>query len=66
MAKHANNEFIGECLRFDDIIAKLQQLRENHFGADPEKQRRWDEVGSLTAANNKIAEVLDFLMGNSK
>jgi hypothetical protein len=43
--QHANNEFIGACQEFDQLLAHLATLRRDHFGVDPDGQRTWAEVG---------------------
>ena len=56
---HANNEFIGACLDFDALMARLATLRANHFNVeDPEAARNWGEVGSVRYVNERLAEAL--------
>jgi hypothetical protein len=60
-SEHRNNEFIGACLEFDDLLAKLTALRADHFGVDPERERNWAEVGSVREGVRMLTEVVAFL-----
>jgi hypothetical protein len=59
--KHANNEFIGACLEFDQLLAHLTTLRNDHFGVDPERERNWGEVGSVREGVRMLTEAVAFL-----
>lgn len=64
--RHANNEFIGGCIEFDELLAKLSDMRRRHFGVDPEAQRTWGDVGIVTAANRKLRDAVAFLTPAAK
>jgi hypothetical protein len=65
MMKNANNEFIGANLEFDKLMEQLQEIRANHFGANPETDRNWGEVGSVQKVVSDLQNLVDFL-GDSK
>lgn len=58
MNKHPNNEFIGACIHFDQLMERLSQLRGDHFNCDPETQRNWGDVGSVKYATDRLQEIL--------
>ncbi len=53
----ANNEFIGECLEFDALIAKLAALRADHFNVDTDAVN-WGDVGSVKYVNDTLRSIL--------
>ena len=55
---HPNNEFIGACHEFDDLMVKLNALRSNHFNVSPNDPRNWGDVGSLAHINGCLREAL--------
>lgn len=63
MAQFPNNEFIGGCIEFDQLIAHLQTMRADHFGVDPERERNWGEVSSINEANRLLRDAVRFLSG---
>lgn len=42
----ANDAFIRQCLRIDDLLNKANELRREHFGVDAEAGANWGHVGS--------------------
>lgn len=54
----ANKEFLAECFAFDELAKQIAELRDDHFGADPEVSRNWGDVGSVRYANEKLREIL--------
>ena len=50
--------FLAEKARFDAMVAELQQMSADHFGADPEAVL-WGQVGDLQQANSLLARVTD-------
>lgn len=66
MTENANGAFIGACFEFDRLIARLAELRENHFNvADPEAARNWGEAGSVNYVNARLAEALAHYEGEA-
>lgn len=64
MSKHQANQqkslaaFLAEKQRFDAMVAELQQMSADHFGADPEKVL-WGATGSLEHWNSLLARITD-------
>ena len=50
--------FLAEKARFDAIVAELQQMSADHFGADPEAVL-WGEQVTLQHWNSLLARVTD-------
>ena len=50
--------FLAEKARFDAMVADLQQMSADHFGADPEAVL-WGQVGDLQNWNSLLARVTD-------
>ncbi len=50
--------FLAKKAEFDALVAELQQMSTDHFGADPEKVL-WGEVGSVTDWNVKLRQITD-------
>jgi hypothetical protein len=50
--------FLAEKARFDAMVAELQQMSADHFGADPEAVR-WGEHAALQHWNGLLARVTD-------
>ena len=50
--------FIAAKAEFDTLLADLQQMSADQFGADPEAVL-WGHVGSLTHRNRTLREVTD-------
>jgi hypothetical protein len=50
--------FIAKKAEFDALLANLQQMSADHFGADPEAVL-WGHVGSLEHWNSRLREVTD-------
>lgn len=61
MPEYPNNEFLAACRQFDTLLAHLTTLRNDHFGANPETERNWGEVGSVREANRQLLRVIEFL-----
>jgi hypothetical protein len=53
----ATDRFISGCLEFDELLKRLQALREDHFYADPEAVL-WGDVGSLEHVNSRLRDAL--------
>jgi hypothetical protein len=50
--------FLAEKARFDAMVAELQQMSADHFGADPETVL-WGAHASLQHCNSLLARVTD-------
>ncbi len=50
--------FLAKKAEFDALLADLQQMSADHFGADPEAVF-WGNVGDLTHWNSRLREVTD-------
>ena len=50
--------FLAEKARFDAMLAELQAMSAEHFGADPEAVL-WGETGTLQLWNSLLARVTD-------
>ena len=50
--------FLAEKARFDAMVAELQQMSADHFGADPDAVL-WGEHGALQHWNGLLARVTD-------
>lgn len=50
--------FLAEKERFDAMVAELQQMSADHFGADPETVL-WGTVGDLQHWNSLLARITD-------
>ena len=50
--------FLAEKARFDAVVAELQQMSADHFGADPEAVL-WGEHATLQHWNSLLAHVTD-------
>lgn len=50
--------FLAEKERFDAMVAELQQMSADHFGADPEAVL-WGAVGDLQHWNSLLARITD-------
>ena len=48
--------FLAENARFDAMVAELQRMSAEHFGADPEAAL-WGETGTLRHWNGLLAQV---------
>ena len=53
-----NNEFIGACIEFDELIAQLTALRNEHFNVNAEAERQWGEVNSVNFINEQLRVAL--------
>lgn len=59
MAKtHALPAFIAHMAAFDSLVAELQAMSADHFGADPETLN-WGHVGELADRVAKLQVVAD-------
>lgn len=64
MTKHEANQkksldaFLTAKFEFDELVAELQAMSVDHFGANPEKAL-WGEVGSLTDWNRGLRQITD-------
>jgi hypothetical protein len=65
MDQFPNNQFIGACLEFDQLLAHLQVMRADHFGADPERVT-WGDVADVNHANELLRECVRFLSGSEE
>ena len=50
--------FLTEKARFDAMVAELQRMSDDHFGADPDGAL-WGAVGDLQHWNSLLARVTD-------
>jgi hypothetical protein len=50
--------FLAEKARFDAMVAELQQMSADHFGADPEDVL-WAKAATLEHWNSRLASVTD-------
>jgi len=50
--------FLAEKARFDAMVAELQQMSADHFGAEPDNVL-WGQVGDLQHWNSLLAQVTD-------
>lgn len=50
--------FLAERARFEAIVAELQQMSAEHFGADPEAVL-WGEVARLQDWNSRLTQITD-------
>ena len=50
--------FLQQKARFDAMVAELQQMSADHFGADPEDVL-WGEAATLEHWNSRLAIVTD-------
>ena len=50
--------FLAEKARFDAMVAELQQMSADHFGADPETVL-WGEAAWLSDATAKLKDIAD-------
>lgn len=50
--------FLQQKARFDAMVAELQQMSANHFGADPEYVL-WGKAATLEHWNSLLASVTD-------
>ena len=65
MNPSATDAFIASCIEFDELIARLQAMREDHFGACPEAVHH-GHVGSIATVNAKLRETVAFLDGSAE
>jgi hypothetical protein len=50
--------FLAKKAEFDAMVAELQQMSADHFGADPE-EFLWDKAATLEHWNSRLASVTD-------
>ena len=50
--------FLAEKARFDAMVAELERMSAEHFGADPDAAL-WGETGTLQHWNRVLAQVTD-------
>ncbi len=50
--------FLTKKAEFDALLADLQRMSDDHFGADPEAVL-WGHVGTLERWNSRLREVAD-------
>ena len=50
--------FLAKKVEFDALLADLQHMSDDHFGADPEMVL-WGHVGTLEHWNSRLREVTD-------
>jgi hypothetical protein len=50
--------FLAQKARFDAMVAELQQMSADHFGADPDSVL-WGKVATLEHWNSRLASVTD-------
>jgi hypothetical protein len=50
--------FLAKKAEFDALLADLQRMSDDHFGADPETVL-WGQVGTLEHWNGRLREVTD-------
>jgi hypothetical protein len=50
--------FLQQKVRFDAMVAELQQMSADHFGADPE-QVLWGKAATLEHWNSRLVSVTD-------
>jgi indole-3-glycerol phosphate synthase len=50
--------FLQQKARFDAMVAELQQMSADHFGADPEDVL-WSKAATLEHWNSRLASVTD-------
>ena len=53
----AEDAFMKSVASIDDLMARLQVLRDNHFNADPECVR-WGDVASVNLVAGRLREAL--------
>ena len=56
--KKSLDAFLAKKAEFDALVAELQQMSADHFGADPEAVL-WGTVGTLTDWNAKLRQITD-------
>lgn len=56
--KQSLDAFLAQKAEFDTLLADLQCMSEDHFGADPETVL-WGDVGSLSDWNRQLRQVTD-------
>ena len=54
--------FLAEKARFDAMLAELQAMGAEHFGADPEAVL-WGEVARLRGWNSRLTQITDAYHG---
>lgn len=54
----ALSAFVTHKLRFDELLARLRHLSENHFGFAPE-EINWGHVGSVESYVQQLQRVVD-------
>ncbi|MCV2449372.1 hypothetical protein [Paracoccus sp. DMF] len=57
--------FIAKKAEIDAMLARLQALSDDHFGADPERLN-WADVGSLEYHTRLLRQISDFAFGEGE
>lgn len=57
--------FIAKKAEIDAMLARLQALSDDHFGADP-GQVNWGHVGSLEYQAHLLKQISDFAFGEGE
>ena len=50
--------FMTTCADIDELLAQIQALRDDHFGADPNRVN-WGDVGSAGHVAEKLRQALE-------
>jgi len=58
----ALSAFVNHKLRFDELLARLRQLSENHFAYNPD-DINWGHVGSVESYVQQLQRVADMAEG---
>lgn len=59
---NAQDAFIGKCSEIDALLSRLQAVRAEHFGADPDFVD-WGHVGSATHIAELLKQAAEFAEG---
>lgn len=57
--------FVAKKAEIDAMLARLQALSDDHFGADPERLN-WGHVGSLEHQASLLKQITDFAFGEGE
>ena len=63
--KKALDSFLATKARIDQMLARIQALSDDHFGADPERLN-WADVGSLEYHTRLLRQISDFAFGEGE
>lgn len=58
--RQATNALIASKKQIDDMLAKIQNSSDDHFGADPDTMN-WGHTGTVQYVEQELAKITEFL-----